>query len=215
MHIGVPREVKSDEYRVALTPAGADELVRRGHTVTVETGGGAGSGFADSDYIAVGAELGDAAACWAAELVLKVKEPQPQEFAHLREDLVLFTYLHLAANAPVADALVTSGTTSLAYETVEDRRGRLPLLAPMSEIAGRLAVQAGAHHLEAPHGGRGILLGGVAGVAPAEVVVIGGGQVGINAAWKNSMMCSLRRSSAAGARGSSSRRPSRKGASEK
>lgn len=182
MHIGVPREVKSDEYRVALTPAGADELVRRGHRVTVEAGGGAGSGFADADYVAVGAESGDAAECWAAELVLKVKEPQPEEFAYLRDDLVLFTYLHLAANAPVADALVAGGTASVAYETVEDERGRLPLLAPMSEIAGRLAVQAGAHHLEAPHGGRGILLGGVAGVAPAEVVVIGGGQVGINAA---------------------------------
>ena len=182
MRIGVPREIKSDEYRVALTPAGADELVRRGHAVLVESGAGDGSGFADDDYVAVGAELSDAGGCWGADLVLKVKEPQPEEYGLLREDLTLFTYLHLAANAPVAEALVASGAASIAYETVEDAQGRLPLLAPMSEIAGRLAVQAGAHHLEAPHGGRGILLGGVAGVAPAEVVVIGGGQVGINAA---------------------------------
>lgn len=182
MRIGVPREIKSDEYRVALAPAGADELVRRGHEVVVETTGGEGSGFSDADYTAVGATTGSADEAWGAELVLKVKEPQPEEFAQLRSDQVLFTYLHLAANAPVAEALSEAGTTSVAYETVEDEEGRLPLLAPMSEIAGRLAVQAGAHHLEAPHGGRGILLGGVAGVAPAEVVVIGGGQVGINAA---------------------------------
>lgn len=182
MRIGVPREVKRDEYRVALTPAGADELVRRGHTVIVERTAGAGAGFDDASYLAVGARIGEVADAWDAELVLKVKEPQPDEFARLRPDLTLFTYLHLAANPPVAEALVASGVTAIAYETVEDDAGRLPLLAPMSEIAGRLSVQAGAKHLERPHGGRGVLLGGVAGVAPGNVVVLGGGIVGINAA---------------------------------
>ncbi len=182
MRIGVPREVKTDEYRVALTPAGADELVRRGHDVTVESGAGDGAGFADAAYTAVGADIGDDVGAWGADLVLKVKEPQPAEFALLREDATLFTYLHLAAEPAVASALLDSGTTAIAYETVEDARGRLPLLAPMSEIAGRLSVQAGAKHLERPHGGRGVLLGGVAGVAPANVVILGGGIVGINAA---------------------------------
>ena len=182
MRVGVPAEVKSDEYRVALTPAGALELVRRGHDVVVERDAGAGSGIADEDFARVGARIGDVSDAWAADLVLKVKEPQPEEFAFLREDQVLFTYLHLAANPGVAQALVAAGGTGIAYETVEDGGGRLPLLAPMSEIAGRLAVQAGARYLEKAGGGRGVLLGGVAGVAPGNVLVIGAGIVGINAA---------------------------------
>lgn len=182
MRIGIPREIKRDEHRVALTPAGADELVRRGHDVVIEQGAGEGAGFADHTYLAVGATLGGARDAWNAELVLKVKEPQESEFGFLRSDLTLFTYLHLAANPAVADALLEAGTTAIAYETVTDPDGRLPLLAPMSEIAGRLSVQAGAKHLEKPHGGRGVLLGGVAGVAPGNVVVLGGGIVGINAA---------------------------------
>jgi alanine dehydrogenase len=182
MRVGVPAEVKEDEYRVAMTPAGANELVRHGHEVWLERGGGEGSDFPDAAYERVGVRIGDAAAAWGCELVLKVKEPQPSEFGYLQDDQVLFTYLHLAANPGVADALRRAGTTAVAYETVEDAAGRLPLLAPMSEIAGRLAVQAGARHLERPQGGRGVLLGGVAGVAPGSVVVIGGGIVGTNAA---------------------------------
>ncbi len=182
MRVGVPAEVKSDEYRVALTPAGALELVQRGHQVWVQHGAGAGASYPDEAYARVGARLGDAAACWGCDLVLKVKEPQPAEFGFLRDDQVLFTYLHLAANPGVAAALCRAGTTALAYETVEDARGRLPLLAPMSEVAGRLAVQAGARYLERPGGGRGVLLGGVAGVPPGNVVIIGAGIVGRNAA---------------------------------
>jgi len=182
MRVGVPAEVKSDEYRVALTPAGANELARHGHEVWIERGAGAGSGLTDAAYERVGARIGDAEAAWGCDLVLKVKEPQPSEFGFLRDDQALFTYLHLAANPGVADALRRAGTTAIAYETVEDRDGRLPLLAPMSEIAGRLAVQAGARYLERPHGGRGVLLGGVAGVAPGSVVIIGAGIVGTNAA---------------------------------
>ena len=182
MRVGVPAEVKSDEYRVALTPAGALELARRGHDVVVERDAGAGSGIADEDFARVGARIGDVADAWGADLVLKVKEPQPDEFAFLREDQVLFTYLHLAANPGVAQALVAAGGTGIAYETVEDGGGRLPLLAPMSEIAGRLSVQAGARYLEKAVGGRGVLLGGVAGVAPGHVMVIGAGIVGVNAA---------------------------------
>jgi len=182
VRVGVPAEVKPDEYRVALTPAGAHELVRHGHDVWVQHGAGTGSGISDEAYERAGARIGDAEAAWGCDLVLKVKEPQPQEYAFLRDDQVLFTYLHLAANPGVADALRRAGTTAIAYETVEDRAGRLPLLAPMSEIAGRLAVQAGARHLERPAGGRGVLLGGVAGVAPGSVVVIGAGIVGTNAA---------------------------------
>ena len=182
MRIGVPAEVKSDEYRIALTPAGALELVQRGHEVWIEAGAGRGSGLTDDAYDRVGAHLGYAADAWGCDLVLKVKEPQPAEFGFLRDDQTLFTYLHLAANPGVADALRRAGTTAIAYETVEDGDGRLPLLAPMSEIAGRLAAQAGARYLERPLGGRGVLLGGVAGVAPGSVVVIGGGIVGTNAA---------------------------------
>ncbi len=182
MRVGVPREVTADEYRVALSPAGANELVRAGHTVWIEHGAGDGSSFPDEAYERVGARIGDVEAAWGCDLVLKVKQPRPDEFPLLREDQVLFTYLHLAANPGVAAALRAAGTTAIAYETVQDAAGRLPLLAPMSEIAGRLAVQAGARHLERPMGGRGVLLGGVAGVAPGSVVVLGGGIVGINAA---------------------------------
>ncbi len=182
MRVGVPREVKRDEYRVALTPAGADVLKRAGHDVIVERGAGAGAGIADSDYEDVGARVGSDDDAWACELIVKVKEPQPTEFPKLRADQILFTYLHLAASASVAGALIAAKTTGVAYETVQDDRGRLPLLAPMSEIAGRLAAQAGAWYLERPMGGRGVLIGGVAGVAPGRVLVVGGGIVGINAA---------------------------------
>jgi alanine dehydrogenase len=182
MRIGVPREVKADEYRVALTPAGANELVRAGHEVWVEHAAGDGASLSDEAYERVGARIGDAETAWGCDLVLKVKEPQPAEYGFLRADQMLFTYLHLAANPEVADALRKAGTTAIAYETVQDDAGRLVLLAPMSEVAGRLSVQAGARYLERPFGGRGVLLGGVAGVAPGSVVVIGGGIVGINAA---------------------------------
>ena len=183
MRIGVAREIKPQEYRVALTPAGALELVQRGHEVIVETGAGVGSGFADEAYAAVGARLADVDEVWAsAELLLKVKEPIEPEYARLREGLTLFTYLHIAADEPLTRALLDSGITAIAYETVETADRRLPLLAPMSEVAGRLAPQMGAWALEKAHGGRGILLGGVPGVPPAKVVVLGGGVVGLNSA---------------------------------
>jgi alanine dehydrogenase len=181
--IGVAKEIKSDEYRVALTPAGARELGQRGHDVMIETGAGEGSAFSDAAYEAAGARIGSVDEVWAeAELLLKVKEPIRPEYERLREGLVLFTYLHIAADEPLTRALVESGITAVAYETVETDSGALPLLAPMSEIAGRLAAQAGAYFLEKPLGGRGLLLGGVPGVAPGRVVVIGGGIVGYNAA---------------------------------
>jgi alanine dehydrogenase len=183
MKIGVAKEIKPDEYRVALTPAGALELGRRGHDVFVETGAGEGSSFPDSAYEAVGARIVSLEDVWAdSDLLLKVKEPIAQEYARLREGLILFTYLHIAADEPLTRALVDSGITAVAYETVETDNHALPLLAPMSEIAGRLAAQAGAYFLEKPLGGRGLLLGGVPGVAPGRVVVIGGGIVGYNAA---------------------------------
>jgi alanine dehydrogenase len=183
MKIGVVKEIKADEYRVALTPAGARELVRRGHDVLVETGAGEGSAFPDGAFEAVGARLGSVEQVWSeSELVLKVKEPLPSEYPRLRDDLVLFTYLHLAANRELTETLVASGASCVAYETVETANGALPLLAPMSEIAGRLAAQAGAHFLEKPLGGRGLLLSGVPGVAPGRVLVLGGGIVGYNAA---------------------------------
>jgi alanine dehydrogenase len=183
MRVGVPTEIKPQEYRVALTPAGARELVQGGHEVLVETGAGLGSAFADEAYERAGASLASVDDVWGqAELLLKVKEPIEPEYARLRAGLTLFTYLHIAADEPLTRALVDSGVTAIAYETVETDRGALPLLAPMSEIAGRLAPQAGADHLEKPKGGRGILLGGVAGVEPARVLVIGGGMVGYNAA---------------------------------
>jgi alanine dehydrogenase len=183
MRIGVAKEIKTDEYRVALTPAGALELTRRGHEVTIERGAGEGSAFADDAYTAVGARIGSADEVWEeSELVLKVKEPIAAEYPRLREGLVLFTYLHLAADRALTQALVDSGVRAVAYETVETDDRRLPLLAPMSEVAGRLATQAGAYFLEKPLGGRGLLLGGVPGVAPGKIVIIGGGIVGYNAA---------------------------------
>ncbi len=183
MRIGVAKEIKTDEYRVALTPAGALELIRRGHDVLIESGAGVGSAFPDSAYEKVGARISSTDEVWnESELLLKVKEPIEQEYPRLREGLVLFTYLHIAADERLTRALVESGVTAVAYETVETDDGRLPLLAPMSEIAGRLAAQAGAYFLEKPLGGRGLLLGGVPGVAPGRVLVIGGGIVGYNAA---------------------------------
>jgi alanine dehydrogenase len=181
--VGVAKEIKSDEYRVALTPAGARELVQRGHDVVVETGAGEGSAFSDVAYEAAGARIAAVDEVWSdADLLLKVKEPIEPEYARLREGLVLFTYLHIAADEALTRALLESGIAAVAYETVETDSGALPLLAPMSEIAGRLAAQAGAYFLEKPLGGRGLLLGGVPGVAPGRVVIIGGGMVGYNAA---------------------------------
>jgi alanine dehydrogenase len=182
MRIGVAKEIKPDEYRVALTPAGALELIDRGHEVAVESGAGVGSSFPDGAYERVGAKLTTVDEIWeSSELVLKVKEPIASEYARLREGQILFTYLHIAADEPLTRALIDSGITAVAYETVE-ARGTLPLLAPMSEVAGRLASQAGAYFLEKPLGGRGLLLGGVPGVAPGRVVIVGGGVVGYNAA---------------------------------
>jgi len=182
--VGVPTEIKTDEYRVALTPSGARELSQHGHEVIVQQGAGLGSAIADEEYIAQGARLvGDADAVFAqAEMIVKVKEPQPAEVARLRPGQLLFTYLHLAPDVDLTQGLVASGATCVAYETVEDSLGRLPLLAPMSEIAGKIATQAGAFMLEKPLGGRGLLLGGVPGVAAGKVMVIGGGVVGQNAA---------------------------------
>ncbi len=180
--IGIPREIKRDEQRVALTPDGVRELVSHGLEVRIEAGAGLGAGLDDGAFAAAGARLVDREEAWAAHLVVKVKEPQPEEFALLRPDLVLFTYLHLAAYPAVGRALLEAGTTAIAYETVQLDDGSLPLLAPMSEIAGRLAAQVGAHLLEKPHGGRGVLIGGCSGVRPARVVVIGAGSVGWNAA---------------------------------
>ena len=185
VRIGVPTEIKVDESRVSLTPAGVRELSERGHEVIVQAGAGEGSAISDADYTAQGASIvvGAEAVFAAAELILGVKEPQPQEVALLRPDHTLFTYLHLAAEPELAAGLQDSGATCIAYETVEDAHGRLPLLAPMSEVAGKIATQAGAFMLEKPLGGRGILLGGVPGVAAATVMVIGGGVVGMNAAF--------------------------------
>jgi alanine dehydrogenase len=185
MKVGVPTEIKTDEYRVSLTPAGARELVEHGHDVIVQAGAGAGSTIPDDEYVAQGARIApDAAAVFdEAELVLGVKEPQPSEVAMLRPQHLLFTYLHLAPDPELTMGLAQSGATCVAYETVVDERGRLPLLAPMSEVAGKIATQAGAFFLERPLGGRGVLLGGVPGVAAATVMIIGGGVVGQNAAF--------------------------------
>jgi alanine dehydrogenase len=183
MRIGVAKEIKADEYRVGLTPAGARELAQRGHEVLVEAEAGEGSSFPDAAYERAGARIVAQAEVWAeSELLLKVKEPVEREYGFLHEGLTLFTYLHMAADEPLTKALVASGATAVAYETVETDAGALPLLAPMSEIAGRLAAQAGAYFLEKPLGGRGLLLGGVAGVAPGNILVLGGGVVGYNAA---------------------------------
>lgn len=184
MRIGIPTEIKSGEKRVGITPAGVRELVRSGHDVLVQAGAGAGARFPDTDFTAEGATIApDADAVWGeAELVVKVKEPQPEEIARLRSDHVLFCYLHLAPDREQTEGLLASGATAIAFETVTDAAGRLPLLAPMSEVAGRLAAQFGALHLTAHEGGRGLLPGGVPGVRPARAVVIGGGVVGENAA---------------------------------
>jgi alanine dehydrogenase len=184
VRIAVPREIKKHEYRVALTPAGVHELTGRGHDVFVETGAGLGSSITDEEYLAAGAKvLATADDTWAeGELVLKVKEPIAEEYPRLRAGQVLFTYLHIAADRPLTDALLASGVTAIAYETVQTANGALPLLAPMSEVAGRLAPQVGAYALMKPSGGRGVLPGGIPGVHPARVVVIGGGVAGINAA---------------------------------
>ena len=184
MKVGVPTEIKTDEYRVALTPSGARELADHGHEVVVQAGAGEGSAIADADYLAQGASiLPDADAVFAeADMIVKVKEPQAVEVARLEPRHTLFTYLHLAPDPELTRGLIDSGATCIAYETVEDTRGRLPLLAPMSEVAGKIATQAGAFMLEKPLGGRGLLLGGVPGVAAGKVMVIGGGVVGQNAA---------------------------------
>ena len=184
MKVGVPTEIKTDEYRVALTPAGVRELQEHGHDVLIQSGAGVGSAIEDSDYTAQGARIvPDAEAVFGeADMIVKVKEPQPSEVALLEPRHVLFTYLHLAPDAELTRGLVASGATCVAYETVEDGKGRLPLLAPMSEVAGKIATQAGAFMLEKPMGGRGMLLGGVPGVGAGKVLVIGGGVVGMNAA---------------------------------
>ncbi|MEO5640478.1 MAG: alanine dehydrogenase [Sphingomicrobium sp.] len=184
MRVGVPKEIKNHEYRVGLIPASVAELVHAGHEVVVETGAGMGIDFPDSAYEQAGASiLSDAAAVFsAADMIVKVKEPQPQEIAMLEPRHLLFTYLHLAADKPQAEGLMASGATCIAYETVTSRSGALPLLKPMSEVAGRMSIQVGAHYLEKEQGGRGVLLGGVPGVAPAKVAILGGGIAGINAA---------------------------------
>jgi len=182
MIIGIPKEIKTLENRVAMTPGAVESLARYGHEVLVEAGAGLGSGLTDEEYTAAGAKLVSAADAWGAQMVIKVKEPLESEYRFLRKDLLLFTYLHLAAAESLTTALLEAGTTSVAYETVESADGTLPLLTPMSEVAGRMATQVGAHYLEKTQGGQGILLGGVPGVYPAEVLVIGGGVVGTNAA---------------------------------
>lgn len=182
MRIGVPTETKVHEYRVGLTPASVAELTHAGHDVWVQSDAGAGIGFSDREYLDAGALMVDVERAFAADLVVKVKEPSLEECARLNKDQVLFTYLHLAAAAPQAQALKARGVTAIAYETVEDHLGRLPLLSPMSEVAGRMSIQVGAHALQKASGGRGTLLGGVPGVAPGKVVILGGGMAGANAA---------------------------------
>lgn len=182
MRIGVPRERKADEYRVGMTPAGVETLVRRGHQVTIEHGAGEGTHVTDDAYQTAGATVGSVEDVWNAEMIVKVKEPLPEEYPRVKRDQVLFTYFHFAASETLTKAMVESGAHCVAYETVELPTGDLPLLIPMSEVAGRLSVQAGAKYLERPFGGRGVLLSGVPGVRPATVTVIGGGVVGINAA---------------------------------
>jgi len=184
MKLGVPKEIKNNEYRVAITPAGVHELVRGGHQVFIEADAGAGSAIPDSDFTAAGAAIFSAAdAVWeTGDLILKVKEPVAEEYHRMRKGQVLFTYLHLAASRPCTDALLGAGITSIAYETVQSPDGSLPLLAPMSEVAGRMAPQVGAHHLQRDGGGRGVLMGGVSGVYAAKVVVLGAGVSGMNAA---------------------------------
>ncbi len=184
MIIGVPCEIKPDEYRVAMLPVGVEELTRRGHQVLIEAGAGLGSGLADHDYLAQGCEMvSDAKEIFArADMIVKVKEPQPSEWPLIRDGQIVFTYFHFAADQALTEAVLQSGCTAVAYETLADDRGQLPLLTPMSEVAGRMSVQEGAKYLERPQMGRGILLGGVPGVAPANITILGGGVVGANAA---------------------------------
>ncbi|MSV92681.1 MAG: alanine dehydrogenase, partial [Actinobacteria bacterium] len=183
MIVGVPKEIKSQESRIAITPEGVSEFVHSGHTVLIEAGAGLGSSITDAEFVAQGAKIvNNVDEVWSqSDLILKVKEPIAAEYPRMRKGQILFTYLHLAASKECTDALIASGTTAIAYETVE-RNGQLPLLAPMSEVAGRMATQVGASALQKPNGGRGVLLGGVPGVAPGKVVVIGGGVAGLNAA---------------------------------
>jgi len=184
MRIGIPTEVKIDEYRVAMLPVGVEELVTQGHTVIVQSGAGLGSGLADHDYLRAGAEMAASGSDVfnRSDLIVKVKEPQPQEYELVRAGQLIFTYFHFAASGELTDAMVASGATCFAYETLRDDQGKLPLLTPMSEVAGRMSIQEGAKYLERPQMGRGILLGGVPGVAPAHITVLGGGVVGANAA---------------------------------
>ncbi len=184
MIVGVPKEIKADEYRVAMTPVGVEELSRAGHHVLIEAGAGQGSGIGDEQYTECGAEIvHSAAAIWQrSDMIVKVKEPLPDEWPHMRRGQIIFTYFHFAASEELTRAVMKSGATAIAYETIRDARGHLPLLTPMSEVAGRMSVQQGAKFLERPYQGRGILLAGVPGVAPANVVVLGGGVVGANAA---------------------------------
>jgi alanine dehydrogenase len=184
MIIGVPREVKSDEYRVAMLPVTVEELVAKGHEVVIESGAGLGSGLPDHDYLRAGATLvpSGGEVFQRAELIVKVKEPQAEEYSLIRGGQAIFTYFHLAASRPLTDAMIASGASCFAYETLRDARGRLPLLTPMSEVAGRMSIQQGAKYLERPQMGRGILLGGVPGVPPAHITILGGGIVGTNAA---------------------------------
>ena len=184
MNIGIPKEIKVEEHRVAIPPSGAREFVRRGHAVLLERDAGLSSGFSDEEYMSAGATIiASAAELWSnSDMIIKVKEPQASEYGFLRPDLILFAYLHLAADETLARAMLESGVTGIAYETVEDSQGRLPLLEPMSEVAGRMAAQVVSHYLERRQGGRGMLMGGVPGVAPAHVVILGAGTVGANAA---------------------------------
>jgi len=182
MLIGLPKEIKDNENRVGLTPGAVKALTRRGHQVRVQTGAGLGSSLSDEEYQSAGAEIVPCPEdAWAAQMVVKVKEPTASEYQYLRQDLILFTYLHLASDKPLTDALLASGTTGIAYETVQSETGELPLLTPMSEVAGRMSTQVGATYLQKSHGGRGVLMGGVPGVAPANVVILGAGIVGTNA----------------------------------
>ncbi len=184
MIVGIPKELKEDEYRVALVPVGAEELVKRGHQVLIERGAGSGSGISDEEYVKAGAELVDSMAeiYNKADMVVKVKEPLPEEYPYLRMGQIIFTFFHFAASSALTEAIISSKVVALAYETIRDEKGGHPLLTPMSEVAGRMSIQEGAKYLEKPMEGRGILLGGVPGVTPAEIVIIGGGVVGTNAA---------------------------------
>lgn len=183
MRIGVPREIKSDEYRVGIIPAGVQTMTAAGHEVLIEEGAGAGSGFDDADYVAAGAKMTPRTAdIFACDMIMKVKEPQPGEIGLYRPNQIIFTYFHFAANKPLTQGCLDSKITAIAYETIKDKKGTLPLLTPMSEVAGRMSIQEGAKYLEKPMSGRGILLGGVPGVPPAHVVILGGGVVGTNAA---------------------------------